>query len=146
MLFSHTCLSEKQCYSQLFDFAFSVGMSVFVLVCMTPPTSNLSNGISTDRVASWWKSQRSAMAWKPENEPSQRSTRPKPRHPSKFLYDQRNIKRRSEAHRLPLSFALVPVACPQSGNPRECRVWGGGGQRNNSLQYIEFGLQWLFNL
>ncbi len=34
--------------------------------------------------------------------------------------------------------------CPQSGNPRECRVWGGGGRRNNSLQYFEFGPQYPF--
>ncbi len=38
----------------------------------------------------------------------------------------------------------VPVACPQSGILHESWVWGGRGRRNNSLQYLEFGLQYPF--
>ncbi len=40
--------------------AFGVEMSVFVLVCVTPPTDSLPNSISTPRIVSWWKTQRIA--------------------------------------------------------------------------------------
>ncbi len=39
-----------------FKYVFLVGMCVF----MTPPTTSLTNSISTDRVASWRKTQRNA--------------------------------------------------------------------------------------
>ncbi len=35
-------------------------MHVFVFVCVTPPTANSPNSISTHRVASWWKTQHTA--------------------------------------------------------------------------------------
>jgi len=34
---------------------FCVRMSVFVLVCVIPPTANLTNSVLTGRLASWWK-------------------------------------------------------------------------------------------
>ncbi len=39
---------------------FRVKMSVFVLVCVTPPTASSTNRISTPRVARWQKTQRTA--------------------------------------------------------------------------------------
>lgn len=71
------------------------------------------------------------VPWKPANKLGQ--------HPSKELYDQRNIKTQINQliilqykdHYLSLSIALIPLACPQSGNLPEHCVWGGGGGRNN---------------
>ncbi len=53
-LSSHTRSSKNNAtasYSAL-KCVFRVGMSVFVLVCVIPPTANLPNSISTHQVAS----------------------------------------------------------------------------------------------
>lgn len=34
------------------------------------------------------------------------------------------------------SFSMVPVACPQSGNPCERRVWGGAGETISPVIWI----------
>lgn len=59
MISSHIYFSEKQ--RQLFNFfVMCVGMSVYVLVCVIPPTAILPNSISTRLVAIWRKTQRFA--------------------------------------------------------------------------------------
>ncbi len=55
MLSSHTCFSKKSYSTTKCAFCFVI--SVFDLVCVTPPTTNLPNSISTPRVASWWTTQ-----------------------------------------------------------------------------------------
>ncbi len=66
-------------------------MSVFVLVCVTPPTASLPNRISTPRVASWRKTSIAAMeASKRTGSEIADSTQPK--NPSEKLYEQRHIK------------------------------------------------------
>lgn len=40
----------------------------------------------------------------------------------------------AHCHRLP--FSMVPVACPQSGNPRERWVWGGAGETISPVFWI----------
>lgn len=54
---AHTCFSKNQSYSQLFytENVRSVSECVFVLLCVTPPTDNLTNTISAPRVARDWK-------------------------------------------------------------------------------------------
>ncbi len=103
----------------------------FVLVYVIPPTAILPNSILTPRVASWWKTERITPMQAANKIEIADSTRPKkPRHPSKKLYGQRHIKMwinqliilQYEAYHLPLSIALIPVAFPQSGNPRELLI------------------------
>ncbi len=64
-------------------YAFSVGMSVFVFVCVVPPTAGLPNRISTPRVASRQKIQRIATIETSKQTGSEitDSTLPKKPHP-----------------------------------------------------------------
>ncbi len=114
-------LQKTRLLPVLFTCVFHVGMTVFVLVCVTPPTANLTNSISTARVASWQKTQQIAAmgASKQTGSEMADSDRPKkPRHQSKKLYDQRNIKTRINqlnnlhclACHFSLSIAIVPLA------------------------------------
>ncbi len=125
------CFSEKQCYSQLFCFEMCVPCrNVCFCFGVTPATGN-SNSTPGVAISNWPK---------------------KPQHPSKKICDQRHIKTRInqlinlqwKARRLSLLIVLVPVVCPQSGNLHECWVWGVGSERNYSLRYFEFGLQYPF--
>ncbi len=93
-------------------------MSVFVLVCVIRPTSNLTDSISTARVASCQKTQRiTAMEtgkWI-ASDIADSSPPIKPQHPSKKLYEQRSIKiqinqlinLQCKAYRIPLSITIL---------------------------------------
>ncbi len=93
----HTCISEKQCYSQLFYFEMCVlcrNVCFWFDLCDCTHCQFTQQYFNT-RVARWWKTQRiTAMeASKPIGSEIAVSTQPKkPRLPSKKLYDQRHIK------------------------------------------------------
>ncbi len=128
-------------------------MSVFVLV-NNSTHYHLPNSILTTLVARWWKYS-ILQPWKRANKLGQRlqilhDLKSLGIHLKK-LYDQRHIKRWINplislwcmARRLPLLIALIPVVCPQSGNPHEHWVWGGGGGRK--CKHFAFGLKYPFS-
>lgn len=131
-------------YIQLYHLkcAFCVWMSVFVLVCMIP------NYILTSRVASWQKTRRIAALQQTNWHWSKILSHLKSlsihlkssitRHIKTWINHLINLQ--CKAHCLPLSIALTPVACPQSGNRCEHWVWGGG--RNYFLQYFKIRLRY----
>ncbi len=53
----HTLKNTVTASYSTFKCVFHVGMSVFVLVYVIPPTVSLPNSISTPWVARWWKTQ-----------------------------------------------------------------------------------------
>ncbi len=137
--------------SSLFNFLkcpFHVGMSVFAFVCVILPTDSLPNCILTPWVASWWKTQSIAAmeASKQTGLEIADSTKPKkPELSAKKLYDQRLIRMDKSTRCVRIvTFHCELCFFPQSGNQRKLRVWGGGGRKNNALQYFEFGLQCQF--
>ncbi len=102
-------------------------MSVFVLVCGTPPAANLANSIATLQVASWQKTQRIAAmaASKQTGSEISDSTQPKDsRHPS-----------RQSTHKL--TIALVSVVCLNLGGGGD---GGGGGDAKWALLFIKDAL------
>ncbi len=140
MLSSHTCFSKKQCCSQLFYLksVFSVGMPVFVLACVTPPTASLANSISTLRVASWQKTHCIAAieAFKQTGSEITDSSN------LKSLCNKWNIMWINQLHKLQykacclsLSVALIPVARPQSGKPCVSSVRRRGQEKCLSLGF-----------
>ncbi len=121
-------------------YVFCVGMSVFVLVCVVPPTANLPNSILTPQAASWRKTQHTASmeaSKQTGSEIAHCTQSKKPLHPSNKLYDQRHNKTQINK--------LINLQC-NLATLRDHRVWGGVGRRNNCLQYFEFRLQYPFQL
>ncbi len=121
----HTCFSKKQSYIQLLHWNMSsVSEYLFLFWSVIPPTANLPSSILTPRVATWRKTQHIAAmeASKWTGSEIVNSIRPK-------------INLQCKICHLPLSIVLIPLMCPQSDNPCECRVWGGGGGRNNRFNF-----------
>ncbi len=117
---------------------FSVGMSVFVLVCVTPPTSSLPNSIQHPGLPVVGKHS-VLQPWRPLIADS--TWRKRPQHPSKKLCDQRNIEM--------LINQLINLQCKahhQSGNPCEHRVWGGGVGETALSSILNLDCRTHFNL
>ncbi len=120
--------------------AFCVGMSVFVLVCVIPPTYSLPRNISTPRVASLQKTQHTAAmeVSKWTGSIITDSTRPiKPRPPTNKLYDHRHIKTQIN-QLISLQFTSSVVSCTRSCCVSS--IW----QPMYNKQYLEFIPQYQF--
>ncbi len=129
MLISHTCLSEKQCYSQLFDFGVPCRNVCFCFGLCDSAHFHFIQWYFQPGLQVCGKP--SVLPWKPENELGQRPT-----NPLHFSMTRGILK-----HHQFTVWSSSPSWC-MSSIWQPARVWGGG--RNNSLQY--FGLQWLLKL
>ncbi len=120
MLISHTCLSEKQCYSQLFDFGVPCRNVCFCFGLCDSAHFHFIQWYFQPGLQVGGKP--SVLPWKPENELGQRSTRPT--NPLHFSMTRGILK-----HHQFTVWSSSPSWC-MSSIWQPVRVWGGG--RNNS--------------